>query len=120
METVRERFFEYVPRPMPTESLSALRFVKPVGWAIVVSIVIGVTASGLARATLNLDAALIEKPHIAIYLLLPEEEITNVEVLKETEDQGEYLIDTKEGKKFVVMKRGETEWYVSLVERLHE
>lgn len=79
-----------------------------------------IVAAGLARATLNMNAALIEKPDIAIYLLLPEEEIRAVDLLRETEQQRDYLAETKEGPKLIILRHGKEEWYVESMELLHE
>jgi hypothetical protein len=77
-------------------------------------------AAGLARATLNMNAALIEKPDIAIYMLLPDEKIRKVDILREEEDQRDYLAETKDGPKLVILKKGEEEWYVEHIEPLRE
>lgn len=105
---------------MEINRISRGRFLSTVGWGLGASLVIVGMAAGLGRATLNLGAALTDKPDIAIYLLLPDEEIGKVEVLKEQENEVHYLADTKDGPKFVVLKKGEKEWYVSQVEKLHE
>lgn len=89
-------------------------------WAVGISLVIIGIAAGVGRATMNLTSALSKKPDVAIYLLLPEEEITRVEVLRELEDERHYLASTKTGPKVVILKRGEEEWYVSHIEALRE
>lgn len=85
-----------------------------------VSVMVVAIAAGLARATLNLNAALIEKPDIAIYLLLPDEEIRGVDILREEEGRRDYLAETKDGPKLVILKKGEEEWYVEHIEPLRE
>ena len=77
-------------------------------------------AASIARATLNLSAALTDKPDLAIYLLLPEEEIGQTTLLRVYEDQRDYLAETKDGPKLIQLKRGPHQWYVSLIEKLHE
>jgi len=74
----------------------------------------------LGRASYNFSAALTEKPDVAIYVLLPEEEITSAEILRDKGDERHYLVETKEGQKLVILKRGEKEWFVSLIEELRE
>ena len=105
---------------MEIERISRLRFASTILWAIVGSTVVVASAAGLARATLNLNGALVEKPEIAVYLLMPEEHITHVEVLREGEDTKDLLLETKEGKMLVTMKKGEEEWYISYKQQLHE
>tara|TARA_B100000315_G_scaffold207068_1_gene201713 strand:+ start:1117 stop:1404 length:288 start_codon:yes stop_codon:yes gene_type:complete len=81
-------------------------------------IIVGM-AAGIGRATMNLGAALTEKPDIAIYILLPDEEIGKIEVLREEETERHYMAETKEGPKLIILKMGEKEWYVSHIEKLH-
>jgi hypothetical protein len=73
----------------------------------------------LGRATMNMSAALTDKPDVAIFLLLPDEGITNVDLLRERDDQRDYMVQTKEGPKLVILRKGE-KWYVSKVEKLRE
>lgn len=82
-------------------------------------VVVGI-AAGIGRATTNLGAALTDKPDIAIYLLLPDEKLGKLEVLKEEENERHYMAESKTGPKFIILKKGEEEWYVSLIENLHE
>ena len=100
--------------------LSHKAFHKTVGWSVAVCISIVITASILGRAAHNFSAALTEKPDIAIYLLLPEEEITTTTLLREDETERDYLAQTKDGPKLVKLKKGEEEWFVSYVEELHQ
>ena len=69
---------------------------------------------------MNFKAALTDKPDVAIYLLLPDEELGNTTLLRESETERDYLADTKEGPKLVKLKKGEKEWFVSVVEKLHQ
>ncbi|MDO8648505.1 MAG: hypothetical protein Q7R81_01855 [Candidatus Peregrinibacteria bacterium] len=105
---------------MDLHEISRARFFHTMGWALLVSIVIVGIAAALGRATLNLKAALTEKPDIAIYLLLPEEEIGATTLLRERPEERDYLAETKDGPKLVRLKWGGEQWYVSLVEKLHE
>ncbi len=87
-------------------------------WAILVSaLVVGVSAT-LIRATLNVTGALLAKPDIAVLLLLPEEHITDSEMIRARDDERDYLVQTDEGQKLVRLKRGH-EWYVAEVVQLH-
>jgi len=103
---------------MDIANISKQRFAQTITLAVFGSVFIVVVAAGIGRATLNLNAALTDKPDIAIYMLLPDEEIHSIEVLRETEIQRDYLAHTKNGDKLVILKKGEKEWYVSLVENL--
>lgn len=105
---------------MEIHHLSRGRFLHTVGWGLLGSVIIVGIAAGIGRATTNLGAALTEKPNIAIYLLLPDEGLGKLEVLKEEENERHYMAESKSGPKFIILKRGEEEWYVSLIENLHE
>lgn len=82
--------------------------------------VVVVGAALLGRATHNFQAALTDKPDVAIYLLLPEEELGITTLLRESETERDYLAETKNGPKLVKLKKGDKEWFVSVVEELHE
>ena len=101
-------------------SLSHKAFTHTVVWSVTVSILIVIAAAMLGRATHNFKAALTDKPDVAIYLLLPEEEIGQTTLLKESETEREYLAETKEGPKLIKLKKGPTQWFVSYTEKLHE
>lgn len=104
---------------MEISNISRKRFLFTVGWGIIASLTIVAAAAGIGRATMNLQGALTDKPDIAIYLLLPDEGIGKVELLREEEGERHYLAHTKSGPKFVILKMGEKEWYVSDIETLH-
>lgn len=89
-------------------------------WAALCALTIVVAASAFARASRNFAAALTDKPDLAIYLLLPDEDIGQSTLLKEGDVERSYLADTKDGPKLITIKRGEKEWYVFRVEKLHE
>ena len=63
-------------------NLSAKRYGHTVGWAITLSIFIIAAIASLARATHNFQAALTEKPDVAIYLLLKDEHLGNTTLIK--------------------------------------
>ena len=100
--------------------LSKLRFKHTYLIALLISCLIVAIAATLARATLNLAGALVRKPDIAVLLLLPEEEITNSKLIRTTESGKDYLVETKDGPKLVKLSKGEEQWYVREVIKLHE
>ena len=100
--------------------LSRKRFFHTVFWSLMVSCVIVAAAAGIGRATRNMKIALSEKPDIAIYLLLPDEEIGKTTLLRSSEMERDYLAETKSGPKLVKLKKGPEQWYAALVEPLHE
>jgi hypothetical protein len=123
---VLSRHYKYVTnhgtisRKMEIERISRWRYCSTIVWAVVASITVVVVTAGLARATLNIKGALIEKPEIAVYLLLPEKHITSVEVLREEENARDFLVSTEDGGSLLIkMKKGEKEWYIEEKERLH-
>jgi len=89
--------------------------------AIAASMLVVGTAAFLGRATLNLRAALSDKPDLAVFLLLKQKEVTQTTLLRESEDhlRRDYLIETKDGPEFVILEKGEKEWFVSHEELLH-
>ncbi len=105
---------------MDIRTASRGNYLHTVGWGLLASAVIVGTAAGLGRATVNLRGALTDKPDIAIYLLLPNEGITTISLLRETDMERHYLAETKFGPKLIVLKMGEKEWYVQRMESLHE
>ena len=104
--------------------LHGRQFSRTMLWALSVSAVIVTASAALARAAHNFTVALIEKPDIAVYLLLPDENITTSTLLREGKDdkgadERSYLVQTKDGPKFVKLKKGEEKWYVAEVDALH-
>lgn len=99
--------------------LSKLQYTRTMLWAILLSaLIVGLTAT-LARASYNLHAALVAKPDLAIYLLLPDEELKQTTLLREEPFQRDYLAETKSGPKLIRLKKGDRQWYVELQENLH-
>jgi len=105
---------------MDFNRVSSFRFFHTIGWAVLLCALIVGLAATLGRATLNLKAALTDKPDIAIYLLLPEEEIGRTVLLREKDNERDYLAETKDGPKLVRLKRGDNQWYVVEVQKLRE
>lgn len=97
---------------MEIQHISRWRFLHTVGWAVLVCLVFVVLAAALGRAAMNMKAALTDKPDIAIYLLLPDEHIGKTVLLRERDDERDYLADTDDGQKLIKLKHGEHEWYV--------
>ena len=94
------------------------QYLKTVILAIAASMLVVGTAAILGRATLNLRAALTDKPDLAVYMLLEDRKVTHLTILREGETQRDYLIETKDGPELVQLRRGEEKWYVALEERL--
>ncbi len=100
--------------------LSQSGYRRTVVWSITLSTLIVVAAALLGRAAHNFQAALTDKPDVALYLLLPEEQIGRSTLLQERETERDYLVETKDGPTLIRLKKGEEVWFVSFVERLHE
>lgn len=105
---------------MVIDRLSRWRFLNTTFWALLLSGVIVAGASFLGRATINLKAALTDKPDIAIYLLLPDEGIGATTLLRETTNERHYLAETKDGPKLVILQKKDEEWEVQKIEKLRE
>ncbi len=101
-------------------TISQYSYRQTVIWAIFSCLAIVAAASAFARASHNFAAALTEKPDLAMYLLLPEEEIGQSTLLREQDTERDYLAETKDGPKLIKLKKGEAEWYISVVEPLRE
>ena len=102
------------------QSLSRHSYKRTALWSLVLCTLIVVAAATLGRAAHNFKAALTTKPDVALYLLLPEEEITRSTLLKDGDTERDYLAETKNGPTLIRLKKGEEVWFVSFVERLHE
>jgi hypothetical protein len=89
-------------------------------WALLLSCVIVAAAATLARASYNFKAALTDKPDIALYLLLPDEEIHDSRLIRDLETERHYFAETKDGPKLVILKKGEEVWFVASMEDLRE
>lgn len=104
---------------MDIKFVSVLRFRHTMFWALLLSCLIVGVAATLARASFNIAAALTLKPDIALYLLLPEEEIGWSTLLRDDGNIRDYLAHTKDGDKLIRLKRGENQWFVQFEENLH-
>lgn len=93
--------------------VSHFRAVHTMTWALLLSLLIVALAATLGRATVNLRGALTaEDGTLAVMLLLPEEEISDITLVKAGVDTQEFLAETKDGPKLIRLKKGETEWFV--------
>ncbi len=101
--------------------VSRFRYVHTITWAVLLSLFIVALAATLGRATVNLRGALTaDDGSLAVMLLLPEEEISEVTLVKAGVDTQEFLVETNNGPKLIRLKRGETEWFVQDTVTLHE
>jgi len=84
---------------MSIPCLSRRRYLHTTLFAFLMcALIVGGTAI-LGRVTLNLKAALTDKPDIAIYLLLPDQELGQTTLLREIGDsERHYYAETKEGR----------------------
>ena len=105
---------------MEIHHISRKRYLHTIFLAVLGSMLVVSIMATLGRASYNFSAALTQKPDVAIYILLPEEEITSVELLRDKGDERHYLVETKDGQKLVILKMGDKEWFVSLAEELRE
>ncbi len=90
-------------------------------WSVFLSIAIVCSISLLGRAAHNFKAALTDAPDVAIYLLLPDEELGNTTLLKSNEDdtQRAYLAQTSHGPELITLRKNR-EWLVESIEPLHQ
>ncbi|TSC58653.1 MAG: hypothetical protein Greene041662_725 [Candidatus Peregrinibacteria bacterium Greene0416_62] len=105
---------------MEITHISRKRYTHTMMWAVLLSCLVVALAATLGRTMANMKAALTDKPDIAVYLLLKDEDVSSSVLLRSTEDQRDYLVETKEGPKLVKLKKGEKEWFVASEERMHE
>jgi hypothetical protein len=105
---------------MHIQFLSRRRFHHTVSWAVLFSCLIVAVAATLARATLNLAGALVNRPDIAVLLLLPQEDIRDSAMIRETPQERDYLLQTRSGPKLARLHRGVEHWFVAEVVPLHE
>ncbi|NOS67831.1 MAG: hypothetical protein HOO67_05730 [Candidatus Peribacteraceae bacterium] len=93
--------------------VSHFRALHTMTWAVLLSLLIVAFAATLGRATVNLRGALAaEDGSLAVMLLLPDEGISDVTLVKAGVDTQEFLVETKDGPKLIRLKKGEKEWFV--------
>jgi len=105
---------------MDISDISSRRYSHTMLWAVLLSSLVVAIAATLGRAMANVKAALTDKPDIAVYLLLKDEGITHSVLLRSSDNQRDYLVQTKDGPKVVKLKMGEKEWYVASVDTMRE
>jgi hypothetical protein len=106
---------------MHIQLLSRFRYTHTITWALLLSCLIVAVAATIARASLRLRGALTdEDASLAVMLLLPEENISDVTMLKATYDTQEFLAETEDGPKVIRVKKVEGKWAVSEQVPLHE
>lgn len=94
--------------------LSRWRYTHTISWALLASCLIVAVAATIARASLNLRGALTaEDASLAVMLLLPEENISEVTMLKASFDSQEFLAQTETGPKVIRVKKYDGKWAVS-------
>ena len=93
--------------------VSRFRYVHTMMWAILMSALIISLAAVVGRATVNLRGALTaDDGSLAVMMLLPEENISDVTLVKASVDRQEFLVETKDGPKLIRLKKGEEKWFV--------
>jgi hypothetical protein len=86
---------------------------------LITCILIVAAAAMLGKAMVNLQAALISKPDVGIYFLLPDMELGETELLRDMGDTRDYYADSKDGPLLVHLHRDRGEWTLAGYERLH-
>lgn len=100
---------------------SKFRYTHTVMWAILVSCLIVAIAATVGRATRNLKGALTaEDPTLAVFLLRPDDHITDVTILRANQSTVDVLADTESGPKWMRLRKGETQWFITDEEALKE
>src|SRR3989344_4817636 len=100
-------------RKFNVTNLTPRAFGSTVLWALFLSIAIVTVAALLGRAARNMEAALVDKPDIAIYFLMKDDALGDTTLLRVSEDetQRDYLAEAEDGRKLLVtLRRGEEQW----------
>lgn len=95
------------------------QYLKTVLLAVAASMVVVGTAALLGRATLNLRAALTDKPDVGVLVLMEDENPISATLLRENETERTYLVHTEKGPELVKMHRGKEQWFIEYREPLH-
>lgn len=106
---------------MEIPGLTRQRYVQTVAWTLLLCAIIVSVAATLARATLNLSAALtnVEKPNIAVYLLDPS--ISRSQLIRAGKIRMDYLATMKDGTtELIVLRFKGDHWVIDWREKLHE
>ena len=93
--------------------VSHFRAVHTMTWALLLCSLIVAIAATIGRATVNLRGALTaEDGSLAVMMLLPDEGISDVTLIKASSDTQEFLAETKTGPKLIRLKREPQQWVV--------
>ena len=93
--------------------LSRFRYIHTMTWALLVSSLIVAIAATIGRATINLRGALTaEDAGLAVMMMLPEEEISEITMLRASAERQEFLAETKTGPQLIRVQRGTDGWFV--------
>jgi hypothetical protein len=99
---------------MHIQFLSRWRYTHTITWALLMSSLIVAIAATMARATLRLRGAMSsEDASLAVMLLLPEKNISDVTMIKAGYDTQEFLAQTESGPEVIRVKKFEGEWIVT-------
>jgi len=98
--------------------LTRRHYFRSVGWTVFVCLFIVSIAALLARATLNLSAALVSKPDLAIYILRPD--IEQATLLRSDDLHRQYLAETEDGMELIDLVKQNRQWRIKASENLHE
>lgn len=86
---------------------------------LITCVLIVAAAALLGKAMVNLQGALINKPDVGIYLLLPELELGQTELLRDMGDTRDYYAESNKGDLLVHLEKKEDQWVVASYEELH-
>ena len=93
--------------------VSRFRCAHTILWALLLCSLIVSVAATIGRATVKLRGALTDEDgSLAVMMLLPDEQIKDVTMIKAGSDTQEFLAETKTGPKVIRLKRGPQQWFV--------
>lgn len=106
---------------MNIHTLSDWRYSHTVWWSLLLCTLIVALAATIGRATINLRSALVaEDATLAVMLLLPEEDISDLTMIRAGVDTQEFLAETKDGPKLIRVKKIDGKWKVQEEVELRE
>lgn len=98
--------------------LETLQWRKRAGlWAFGICLIILTFSGILARATLALQGASVTNPDVAIFSLLKEDTVKNVDLLRDEGAIRHYLVETNHGNKLVILEKKDV-WKIIKLENL--
>ena len=104
-------------RWMLTE-LEKIKWYKHAGlWAFAICLVILTFTGVLARITLNLQGATLTNPDLAIYTLLEDEIVYHADLIRESETERHYVVESSAGTRLVILEKDQY-WKVAEQEAL--